>query len=61
MSKIGVAIILTLAVFAFADDDEVSFTYDNDVMVLDESNFQQARDKFEYLFLEFYAPWCGHW
>ena len=25
-----------------------------------EKNFDAAVAEFEYLFLEFYAPWCGH-
>jgi protein disulfide-isomerase A1 len=38
-----------------------NFTYENDVMILDESNFDEALDQFEYIFLDFYAPWCDHW
>ena len=53
-------LILILALTAFADEDS-KWIYDNDVLVLDEGNFQEAISKFEYLFLEFYAPWCGHW
>jgi protein disulfide-isomerase A1 len=37
------------------------FTYDEEVLVLDENNFEEAKNSFEYLMLEFYAPWCGHW
>lgn len=37
------------------------FTYDSDVLVLDENNIEEAKNSFEYLLLEFYAPWCGHW
>lgn len=37
------------------------FTYDGDVLVLDEGNMEEAKNSFEYLMLEFYAPWCGHW
>jgi protein disulfide-isomerase A1 len=36
------------------------FTYDADVLVLDENNFEEAKNSFDYLMLEFYAPWCGH-
>lgn len=60
-------IIFTIALvlaFVLADEEEKKetvYTYDNDVLVLDEGNFYEAIDKYEYLFLEWYAPWCGHW
>jgi hypothetical protein len=60
MNKSTFSVLILLIAIASADDD-VQYTYDNDVMVLDEGNFHQAVSKFEYLFLEFYAPWCGHW
>ena len=40
---------------------ESNFTYENDVMILDESNFDEAVEQFEYLFLDFYSPHCDHW
>lgn len=36
------------------------FTYENDVVVLTDSNFEEALDTFQYVFLDFYAPWCQH-
>jgi protein disulfide-isomerase A1 len=39
---------------------EEEFSYDEDVMVLTESNFDSALTKFENIMVLFYAPWCGH-
>ena len=30
------------------------------VLNLDESNFDAAIATFDYIFVDFYAPWCGH-
>ena len=36
------------------------FTFDKDVMELNSSNFVNAVNTFEYLFVKFYAPWCHY-
>ncbi|CAI0554434.1 unnamed protein product [Linum tenue] len=33
---------------------------DGKVLVLDESNFDSAISTFDHIFVDFYAPWCGH-
>lgn len=30
------------------------------VLELDESNFDAAISSFDYILVDFYAPWCGH-
>jgi protein disulfide-isomerase A1 len=30
------------------------------VVVLDDSNFTSYLQQHPYVFVEFYAPWCGH-
>ncbi|KAJ1271052.1 hypothetical protein BS78_06G099500 [Paspalum vaginatum] len=36
------------------------FPRDGRVIDLDESNFESALGAIDYLFVDFYAPWCGH-
>lgn len=36
------------------------FERDGKVLELDESNFEKAISTFDYIFVDFYAPWCGH-
>ena len=37
---------------------EEEFPLENDVIVLTEANFDKAINKYEYLMVFFYAPWC---
>ncbi|KAL6515601.1 Thioredoxin-like domain [Orobanche hederae] len=36
------------------------FKLDGKVLELDDSNFDAAISYFDYVFVDFYAPWCGH-
>ncbi|KAJ0795736.1 putative Thioredoxin domain-containing protein [Helianthus annuus] len=36
------------------------FEVNGKVLELDESNFEAAISSFDYIFVDFYAPWCGH-
>ena len=39
---------------------DYGFPEEEDVLVLTDSNFKEAVGKFEFMLVEFYAPWCGH-
>ena len=45
-----------LSIFA----EEHKFDIDGKVIDLDDSNFDSAISSFDYVFVDFYAPWCGH-
>ncbi|KAH6836023.1 PDI-like 5-2 [Perilla frutescens var. hirtella] len=40
--------------------DGNQFKLDGSVLELEDSNFDAAISKFDYIFVDFYAPWCGH-
>ncbi|XP_022152539.1 protein disulfide-isomerase 5-2 [Momordica charantia] len=39
---------------------EQPLTADGNVLELDESNFDLAISSFDFILVDFYAPWCGH-
>ena len=53
--KIILLIILSFISFNFCEDE---FPFDKDVIVLTDSTFDKAIQKYEYLMVYFYAPWC---
>lgn len=44
----------------YAISSSQQFNVDGKVLELDESNFDAAISTFDYIFVDFYAPWCGH-
>ena len=51
--------IICLLSFSFCVEEE-GFPIENDITVLTEATFDKAIEKYEHLFVMFYAPWCGH-
>ncbi|KAL0360097.1 UNVERIFIED_CONTAM: protein disulfide-isomerase 5-2 [Sesamum radiatum] len=51
------ALILLSRPISAADNQ---FKLDGKVLELDDSNFDAAISNFDYIFVDFYAPWCGH-
>ena len=52
-------IVLTIASLALVDAIPPAKTEDG-VLVLNDENFDSELWKFEYLFVDFYTPWCPH-
>jgi len=50
---------LTLSISISASSDD-QFTLDGTVLELTDSNFDSAISTFDCIFVDFYAPWCGH-
>ena len=49
--------LLTL-IFVIFINSEADFPKDNDVLILTDNTFESALQKYEYLMVFFYAPWC---
>lgn len=54
MRSLGLLLVL-LATSAYANYEE-----EDNVLVLHEADFNKALEEFEFVLVEFYAPWCGH-
>ena len=49
------------SIISVHDDDIIdSFPIENDIMILTDTTFDKAIEKYENIFVAFYAPWCGH-
>ncbi|KAK4490065.1 hypothetical protein RD792_000719 [Penstemon davidsonii] len=46
--------------FPWFSASENQFKLDGKVLELDDSNFDAAIANFDYMLVDFYAPWCGH-
>jgi protein disulfide-isomerase A1 len=58
-------LLLLLVLAAFASTAAAAaageeFPRDGKVIDLDDSNFEAALSSIDFLFVDFYAPWCGH-
>ena len=51
--------LLSLPSSSFSTAD-LPLSADGKVLELDESNFDLAISSFDYILVDFYAPWCGH-
>lgn len=63
MSKGRIWILLCLLLLTgrgLSSEEETKFKIDGKVIELDESNFDSAISSFDYILVDFYAPWCGH-
>ncbi|KAL8225679.1 hypothetical protein R6Q57_018236 [Mikania cordata] len=55
----GILIILALCIVSPIVSCH-EFTVNGKVLELDESNFDSAISSFDFILVDFYAPWCGH-
>uniref|UniRef100_A0A5B7A3F8 Thioredoxin domain-containing protein n=1 Tax=Davidia involucrata TaxID=16924 RepID=A0A5B7A3F8_DAVIN len=54
------ALVLSIFFSLLSSITSHQFAVDGTVLELDESNFDSAISSFDYIFVDFYAPWCGH-
>ncbi|KAH1090591.1 hypothetical protein J1N35_017848 [Gossypium stocksii] len=59
--RLPVIILLVLTIWKAGNGSRANeLKADGKVLELDESNFDSAISSFDYILVDFYAPWCGH-
>ncbi|KAG8660784.1 protein disulfide-isomerase 5-2 isoform X2 [Manihot esculenta] len=58
--SLKLSIFSLLLVISQSSKSNEKFKIDGKVLELDESNFDSAISSFDFIFVDFYAPWCGH-
>ena len=53
--KFSFFLLFTIIIFTSSEDD---FPKDKDVLILTDTTFEKALQKYEFLMVFFYAPWC---
>ncbi|KAL7190178.1 hypothetical protein ACSBR2_022456 [Camellia fascicularis] len=57
---LSISLSLSILPSISSSSSSIQFSIDRKVLELDESNFEAAISSFDYVFVDFYAPWCGH-
>ena len=60
MSKIFRTLAILAAFALLTTVSAAEYTEEEDVLVLGDNNLEDALKEFEFILVEFYAPWCGH-
>jgi len=50
-----------LAVLAVLFVHARSYEVEEEVLVLHDADFPSIIEEFNYILIQFYAPWCGYW
>ncbi|XP_012485435.1 protein disulfide-isomerase 5-2 [Gossypium raimondii] len=59
--RLPMIILLVLTIWKAGNGSRANeLKVDGKVLELDESNFDSAISSFDYILVDFYAPWCGH-
>lgn len=53
-------ILLLARVFSASSSSSAQLSADGTVLELDDKNFDSAISSFDFILVDFYAPWCGH-